>query len=241
MTLGGWFKEYVFYRILRMPLYSKLQKALKDKCGKKRGKQFATFIAMFVLWLIIGLWHGGNMTFVIGSGLLHWFYIVMEELLEPVFSRLWAKKNIDVKAKWLEIIGTVRTFVLVNIGNAFFRAASVPAAFALLGYGFSIHALKQFVSGGVFELGLSWIDCGIVVISLMILLIVSSLQYRIENKNLKCMQTEAGGNIACVRDLILLCPAYVRFIIWFAFVFYVIILGQYGPGYSAAEFIYQGF
>ena len=33
----------------------------------------------------------------------------------------------------------------------------------------------------------------------------------------------------------------VRWIIWFALLFYTILLGEYGPGYSAAEFIYQGF
>ena len=33
----------------------------------------------------------------------------------------------------------------------------------------------------------------------------------------------------------------VRWLIWYALLFYVILLGYYGPEYSAAEFIYQGF
>ena len=33
----------------------------------------------------------------------------------------------------------------------------------------------------------------------------------------------------------------VRWLIWYALLFYVILLGNYGPDYSAAEFIYQGF
>ena len=33
----------------------------------------------------------------------------------------------------------------------------------------------------------------------------------------------------------------VRFLIWYALLFYTILLGHYGPDYSAAEFIYQGF
>ena len=32
-----------------------------------------------------------------------------------------------------------------------------------------------------------------------------------------------------------------RWAIWFALLFYVVLLGEYGPGYSAAEFIYRGF
>jgi len=233
ITLGVWMKEYVFYRVLRTGAYSKLQKKFKDKFGKKRGKQLATFVAMFILWLVVGLWHGGNMTYVIGSGLLHWFYIVMEELLEPVFTNLWKKKNIDVHAKWLERTRIARTFILVNIGNAFFRSASVKSAIVMFGYGFSKSMSKDFFSGGVFNLGLNWIECGIAVASLIILLVVSLLQEKIDN----------GGYAAvtCVRDLIATKPVVLRFIIWFALLFYVILLGQYGPGYSAAEFIYQGF
>lgn len=233
ITLGVWMKEYVFYRILRTGLYTKLQKKLKNKLGKKWGKQISTFIAMFILWLVVGLWHGGNMTYVIGSGLLHWFYIVMEELLEPVFTKLWKKKNIDVHAKWLERTRIARTFILVNIGNAFFRSASVDAAVSMLGYGFSEHKIKEFFTGGVFGLGLDWIEFGVAAVSLIILLIVSLIQEKIDNG--------VYAGVTCIRDLIAGRPVVLRYIIWFALLFYVILLGQYGPGYSAAEFIYQGF
>ena len=33
----------------------------------------------------------------------------------------------------------------------------------------------------------------------------------------------------------------VRWILLYALLFWVILMGNYGPGYSAAEFIYQGF
>ncbi len=60
ITLGVWMKDYVFYPLLRSKLFTELNKALKEKCGKKRGKQYATFAAMFVLWLTVGIWHGGD-------------------------------------------------------------------------------------------------------------------------------------------------------------------------------------
>lgn len=224
MTLGVWFKEYVFYRILRTSLFGKMQKSFKAKLGKKRGKQFSTFAAMFVLWLIIGLWHGGNMTFVIGSGLLHWFYICAEELLEPPFAKLWNKLSIDAHTKWLEGVRMLRTFILVNIGNAFFRAPSVGAAFELFKCGFMIPKASDFLGGGVFGLGLDWIECVIALVSLVILLVVSILE-----------QKES------IRDRIARKHIVFRFVFWYVVLFYVILLAQYGPGYSAAEFIYQGF
>lgn len=172
------------------------------------------------------------MTFVIGSGLLHWFYIVMEELLEKPMTKLLGRSHIDKDAGWLNKLRMLRTFVLVNIGNAFFRAPSVAAAITLLGAGFSRAVVREdlagagFLSRGVFALGLPWYDVIIAAFSLIILLIVSLLQY---NKQ------------ASVREMIASKPIVLRFIIWFALLFYVILLGQYGPGYSAAEFIYQGF
>lgn len=243
MTLGVWFKEYVFYRILRTSTFGKLQKALRDRLGKKKGKQISTFIAMFVLWLIIGLWHGGNMTYVIGSGLLHWFYIVMEEVLEPPFTKLWKRLNIATDAKWLDKLRILRTFILVNIGNAFFRAASVGDAVKMFGYGFSEHkfaeAFGSGIGGGVFSLGLDWIQWGVTIVSLVALLVVSLVQKKIEEHPEQFEMPMDGSG--CVRDLIAKKTIVIRFIIWFALLFYVILLGQYGPGYSAAEFIYQGF
>ena len=75
ITLGVWMKDYVFYPLLRSGIFTNLNQSLKKKYGKKRGKQYATFAAMFILWLTVGIWHGGDWKFVIGSGLLHWFYI----------------------------------------------------------------------------------------------------------------------------------------------------------------------
>ena len=36
-------------------------------------------------------------------------------------------------------------------------------------------------------------------------------------------------------------PIWLRWIALYALLFYVILLGKYGPGYSASEFIYQNF
>ncbi len=247
ITLGVWFKEYVFFPLLRTGLYTAVQTKLKvlfsrrgdEKKAKKKAKRLSTYMAMFVLWLTVGLWHGGNLTFVIGSGLLHWFYIVTEEILEDPFKKLWQRKGIDVNNKVLVAVRIVRTFILVNIGNAFFRAASVGEAFTLIGCGFRknearISLIGDLVSGYTEQgirilndmsvLGLSYADIIIVIVSLIILLIVDILKTKYD-----------------VREAIAAQPVVLRFIIWFALLFYVILLGCYGPGYNAADFIYQGF
>ena len=79
-------------------------------------------------------------------------------------------------------------------------------------------------NGDLLNLGLDLIETAIALLSLLLLLAVSLLQ-------------RAGS----VRDKIAGKVLPVRWIIWYALLFSVILLGCYGPGYSAGEFIYQGF
>lgn len=224
ISLGVWMKEYVFYPLLRTQVFTKLGKRMRERFGKKRGKQFTTFLAMFLLWLTVGIWHGGDWKFVIGSGLLHWFYIVCGELLTPFFHKFMEKCHIPPKSRWLDGFRVLRTFFLVNIGFVFFRADSVTAAIHILKEAVCLWNIGVLTDGSLFTLGLDMIEFVIAIVSLLILFAVSFMQQKgsvreqIENKKLP-----------------------IRFIIWYALLFYTILLGYYGPEYSAAEFIYQGF
>ncbi len=285
MTLGVWFKEYVFYPLMRTGIYARIQKSLTarmsgkktvarrssesteaeqstmtdkeaQKKAAKRAKRISTYIAMLVLWITIGLWHGADLSFVIGCGLLQWIYIVLEETLETPFKKLWERLKGDPKNKVLEALRMLRTFVLFAFSMLFFRASSMKEALQLIGCGFASASPEAIQSasaelgvaggtgaGSVFGgfmtglsehgmhilndasiLGITYADIIIVIVSLIILLIVDILKTKCD-----------------VREMIAARPVVLRFIIWFALLFYVILLGCYGPGYNAADFIYQGF
>mgnify|MGYP001136903104 FL=1 len=224
ITLGVWMKDYVFYPLLRSRFFTNLNQSWKKKFGKKKGKRYATFAAMFLLWFTVGVWHGGDWKYVIGSGLLHWFYIVMEELLEEPCARAMGRLHINAGGKMISAVRMLRTFFLVCIGDLFFRAESVSAAFAMLRGAVTTWNPGIFWNGSLFTLGLDAVECGIAAASLLLLLVVSILQQK-----------------GSVRDRIAGRKLPVRWLIWYALLFYVILFGCYGPEYSAAEFIYQGF
>ncbi|MCI9201158.1 MAG: MBOAT family protein [Lachnospiraceae bacterium] len=224
ITLGVWMKEYVFYPLLRTEAFGSLGKKLRKRFGKKRGKQLTTFLAMFLLWFTVGIWHGGEWKFVIGSGLLHWFYIVSGELLAPLYGKMMEKLHINPKSRWVDGFRILRTFFLANIGFVFFRAPSAPDAFRMLKEGISVWNLGALFDGSLLALGLDAIEAVIAIVSLLILLTVSILQQK-----------------GSVRERIEKKKLPVRFLIWYALLFYTILLGHYGPDFSAAEFIYQGF
>ncbi len=224
ITLGVWMKEYVFYPVLRSSLFTKLSKKWRDKFGKKKGKQYTNFAAMFILWFTVGIWHGGDWKYVIGSGLLHWFYIVMEELLEEPCAKVMDKYSINKNGKAVNALRVLRTFFLVCIGDLFFRADSVAAAFAMLKYAVTRWNPQILWNGELLHLGLDGIEIGIMILSLVVLLVISLLQQK-----------------GSVRDRIAAQKLPIRWFIWYALLFSVLLLGYYGPEYSAAEFIYQGF
>lgn len=224
ITLGVWMKDYVFYPLLRSKLFTDINRKCKEKYGKKRGKQLATFAAMFVLWFTVGVWHGGDWKFVIGSGLLHWCYIVLEELLAPGFARLLTKLHLPAEGGLVTGFRILRTFFLVCVGDLFFRAASVGDAFSMLAGAVRHFNPEILWNGSLLLLGLDGIEFMVTALSLLLLWGVSLLQRK-----------------GSVRDLIADKPLPLRWFVWYVLLFAVILFGCYGPGYSATEFIYQGF
>lgn len=224
ITLGDWLKNYYFYPILRTNFFMQLPKKLKAKFSKKRAKQITTFTAMFILWLTIGFWHGGAWKYIIGSGLLHWFYIVMGELSEPWGKTIREKLHVKDDARSVILFQQIRTFLLVCLGFVFFNAGSMRKAVVMCISMVTTCNIHILWDGSLLNLGLDVVEMTIVIVSLGILYVVSLLQQ-------KCSVREwlAERNIV------------VRWVLLYALLFYVILLGNYGPGYSATEFIYAGF
>ena len=238
ISLGVWMRENVFYPLLRSSAITSLGKALRGKLGKKKGKQYTTYVAMFILWLSVGMWHGGEMKYVIGSGILHWAYIVLGEITLPFFTWLFeGKLHMNLKSRGADVFRVVRTFFLVCIGDLFFRADNVPHAIRMLSEGVSVFNPQVLVDGSVLNLGLSGVDFVILFVSLSVLAAVSTIQYRME------MGTAGKAFEGCgnVRDYVFNRPLLIRWCIIIGLLFYCILLAEYGPGYSAAEFIYKDF
>jgi len=103
ISLSTWFRDYVY-----IPLGG-------NRCSKLRQK-----INLLVTFLVSGLWHGANWTFVIW-GSLHGFAQIIENLLKKPLQRI-KKKKIGV------ILSGLFVFLFCNITWVFFRAESFSDA-----------------------------------------------------------------------------------------------------------------
>ena len=224
ITLGEWLKDYLFYPLLRTQQFSALQDTLKKKFGKKKGKKYATLLAMFVLWFAVGMWHGGSWKFIVGSGLLQWFYIAAGELGEPLWAKMRTLCKIKEGNKVFALWQQLRTFLLMCASFVFFRAGSFTEGLRIYKNMFSACNPQVLWNGSLFALGLDWIEFTIGVMTLLVLLAISVLQQK-----------------QSVRERIATKNIVIRWSIWYVLLFVVILWGYYGPGYSVSEFIYQGF
>ena len=99
ISLSSWFRDYVY-----IPLGG-------NRCGKSR----AVF-NLFVVWLLTGIWHGANWTFIVWG--LFYFCLLTLEKYTPLGKLLKRRRR----------IGRVYTMLAVMIAWVVFRAESLPAA-----------------------------------------------------------------------------------------------------------------
>lgn len=224
ITLGLWLKDYVFYPLLRTDFFMNLPGKLKPRFGKKTAKKITTFSAMFILWTAVGLWHGGAWKYIIASGILQWIYIVLGEVSEPIFVKMRKVFHIKKETKWFAAFQRIRTFLLMSFAFLFFNADSLTAGFSMCKSVLTTCNPEILWNGSLLLLGLSWKDWIILLLSLILLWVISLMQQK-----------------GSVREWLEKQNIVFRWGLLYALLFWVILMGNYGPGYSAAEFIYQGF
>jgi hypothetical protein len=86
---------------------------------------------LFFVFLVSGLWHGANWTFIIW-GAIHGFYLIFGILLEKLGSRVnW--NSLPGWIRWFyRPVRVLVTFILVCFAWIFFRAASVSDAWLVV-------------------------------------------------------------------------------------------------------------
>ena len=108
ISLSTWFKDYLY-----IPL------------GGNRVSKSRHYFNVFITFVISGLWHGANWTFIIW-GALHGFYQIIEKLI-------FKEKNMqNLTSKISVIIRTIFTYFLVCFAWIFFRANNVSEAFVVV-------------------------------------------------------------------------------------------------------------
>lgn len=114
ISLSTWFRDYLY-----IPL------------GGNRVVKWRWYYNLFIVFVVSGLWHGANWTFILW-GALHGGYLVLALLFKGFFDSLHARTGLRTNANWYKWLNVLVTFHLVLFGWHFFRANNVGEAVQML-------------------------------------------------------------------------------------------------------------
>ena len=110
ISLTTWFRDYLY-----IPL------------GGSKGTLLFTIRNISIVFLLSGLWHGANWTFVFW-GIVH----VLVYIIYYLINRIHSLKFRSIPKVINSIIGTLSTFIFVTTAWVFFRSDTITDAFQYL-------------------------------------------------------------------------------------------------------------
>ena len=197
ISLSTWFRDYLY-----IPL------------GGSRVSKPAWYLNLMIVFLVSGLWHGANWTFVVW-GALHGVYMVLAIWLGGLF--VWARNflNLQKAPRLQNLLQIVMTFHLVTFAWIFFRANSIAEAVYIIRHlfiGLDLSTIYK-LEGGIYSatFGVSMI---------LLLLLIQMIQTRIS-----------------LPQFVAARPVWMRWAFYYTLAMTILIFGQFGT----VEFIYFQF
>lgn len=229
ITLGAWAKDYVLYPFLKSSLMVRFGRFGKKRFGKKAGKFLTNAIGMFLLWMVMGIWHGG-LRYIVGVSLWYWVILMLGDLFAPVFRKVTDCLHMKTDSFSWRLFQSGRTYLIYAVGAAFF-SLGIEGGIMVLKQILLVISVKDyanpwiFFDGSILNMEITYGDINIILLVIWMLIVVAYLR-----------EKYGYARIWIQRQSFVF-----RWFMWIGLFVFVLIYGKYGPGYDAAEFIYQGF
>ena len=224
ITLGTWFKDYIFYPVTMSKPMKSLTSSARKKLGNHFGPLLAGSIALFCVWFCNGLWHGSAWHYIF-FGMYHFVLILCGSLIAPAVKLFNEKLHINPERLPYRIFQILRSAVLVVFGELFFRANGLRAVFEMTKLMFTKVHFTALSDSTLKPFGIDTKDLFIVGVVVLIVFIVGLLK----EKGIDVNERIASQNVV------------VRRIILYALIMFIIIFGAYGPGYVPVDPMYAEF
>ena len=207
ISLTSWFKDYLY-----IPLGG-------SRKGKKR-----KYINKLIVFVVSGLWHGADISFVVW-GFLNGVYQIIGEALIPVRERMVKILHLNVNTIGHRIAQGVFTFVLVDFSWIFFRANGFYESLDIIKSIFPCENIWVLLDRSLYNCGLDSKNFWLMMTAILVLLLSDIAKKR--------------GII--IRKVIAAQDYWCRCLIVIFAICFILIFGIWGSGYDAAGFIYFQF
>lgn len=224
ITLGTWFKDYIFYPISLSKFSRKMTCSLRKKIGNHFGPLAAGALALFAVWFSNGLWHGAGYSFLF-FGMYHFVLILLGNIFSPVIKKFYEFTKIDKDKLLFKSIRIIKTTIIVIIGELFFRASTLTDGINMFKLIVSNFSLQGLTDGTLLKIGLDGKDYIIIGVTLLIVFVIGVLK-------------EKG---IYIREEVSKKPLVVRWCIYYMLILYGLIFGAYLGPYTPIDPMYASF
>ncbi|MCR5719903.1 MAG: MBOAT family protein [Lachnospiraceae bacterium] len=208
ISLSLWFRDYVY-----IPL------------GGNRKGRVVKYRNILITFLLSGLWHGADLSFVVWGG-IHGLYQIAGDLLKPVKEKTAKLLKVNTEAFSHRLLRIFTTFTLTCFAWVFFRASSVKEALVYFKHMITRFDPWSLFDESLFTFGLDRREVGILMAALIILVIVDIYRY---------MAQKDIGRFMGAENL------WFRWIVYIALMVACVVYGEYGVDFDSAQFIYFRF
>lgn len=215
ISLSTWFRDYLYISL-----------------GGNRCSKYRCHFNLFLTFLISGLWHGANWTYVIWGG-LNGFYLIFALWTDDLRDRLAASSGIKRFKTVFKLWRIAITFSLICFSWVFFRAKDLTTAVYIIGHFFTgwgdvFNAVNAMRLGTVLDKTIMGVSIGDIssasfLVSVFLLLFLNLIHF-----------VQRHGSI---RHMLKDRPLYFRWGIYYTIVTAILLIGTYGNN----QFIYFQF
>ena len=221
ITLGTWFRDYVYYPISLSRPMKALTKAARRRLGKLVGPTLVSMVALFCVWLGNGLWHGAGTQY-LAFGMYYFAIISIGGIVEVPSRSLAGRLSLSRDSFAYSAMRMCRTLCIVVAGELIFRSSDAHAALSMLRAVATRFSLGSLTGEAMLSLGLDSHDLWAVLVGAVLVLALD-------------LMGEAGIS---VWDAVSRRGALLRWGAWLALLTAVVVFGAYGAGYAPVDPMY---
>ncbi len=208
ISLSTWFRDYLY-----IPL------------GGSRCKKLKKYRNIMITFLVSGLWHGADWTYVLWGG-IHGLYQIIADAVKPIRTKLTAYLKINTEAFSNKLGQIAVTFSLTTFAWIFFRADDFDSLKLFLKNLFTRPDPWALFDGSLYNFGVDAKDFHVIMVALLALLAVEILRAK---KNIDF------GTFLLKQNL------WFRWTVLITLIIACVVYGAYGIKFDSSQFIYFQF
>ena len=208
ISLSTWFRDYLY-----IPL------------GGNRKGRLRKYLNLMITFLVSGLWHGSNWTYILWGG-IHGLYQIVGDCIRPWKEKVYKACKVKTEAESFRLGQILVTFLLTSFAWIFFRSTSLSKAVLYVKRMLTHFNPWVLFDQSLFNWGLDRIEVDVLMPALILLFLVEWIRYR---------KKETIGQFL------------VRQNTWFYWggllllILSILVFGEYGVLFDSKQFVYFAF